>query len=152
MADIPRREFLTIAPAAAGGLALATRHRRAETPQSPATVRISAASYGAALDYPILPKRHSEVTLTDHFWRPKVALNSEVTIPSQVRNLTERGRALGGNVLEAAILSLETHPDPQLQAQVDARVHALARTPAGGNNTFEVATAHYAATGKRDLL
>ena len=152
MADIPRRQFLKTAPAAAGGLAFATRRRGARFAQRPGEVRISAASYQAARDYPIQPKRHSEVTLTDRFWKPKVALNAAVTIPSYVRSLAERGRTLNGNVLEAAILSLQTHPDPALQAQVEARVSAMKGTRATGNNTFEAAATYYAATGKRDLL
>jgi DUF1680 family protein len=152
MADIPRRDFLKTVPAAAG-FALAARQRAgAEAPQHPAAVGISSVPYQAVRDYPIRSKRHSEVTLTDRFWKPKVALNAAVTIPMQVRNMTERNREFGGNVLEAAILSLESHPDPQLQAQVEARIQALRATPAKGNSTFEVATTYYAATGKRDLL
>ena len=153
MADMPRRAFLKTVPVAATGLAFA-RHQRggAEAIRQPASVRISSVPYQAARDYPIRPKRHSEVTLTDHFWKPKVALNAEVTIPMQVRNMTERNREFGGNVLEAAILSLETHPDPQLQAQVDARIQALKGTPARGNSTFEVAATYFGATGRRDLL
>jgi uncharacterized protein len=152
MADLHRREFLKTVPAAAG-LALATRQGgSAWTPQSAAGASISAVPYQAARDYPIRPKRHAEVTLADRFWKPRVALNAEVTIPSQVRNMTERNREFGGNVLEAAILALEAHPDPRLQAQVDARVLALKETPARGNSTFEVAATYYAATGRRDLL
>jgi len=77
-----------------------------------------------------------------------------VTIPFEVQKLTESGsgRGLNGGVLEAAILSLQTHPDARLQAQVDARIQAMAQTPARGNKGFEIAVALYAATGKRDLL
>ena len=62
------------------------------------------------------------------------------------------GRGLNGNVLEAAILSLQTHPDPKLQALVDARVAALTSQPARGNRGFEVAAAWFNATGRRELL
>ncbi len=153
MADMPRRTFLKTVPVAATGLAF-TRHQHgaAETLPHSASVRIGSVDYQPVRDYPIRPKRHSEVTLTDRFWKPKVALNAEVTIPMQVRNMTERNREFGGNVLEAAILSLETHADPQLQALVDARVQALKETPARGNSTFEVAATYFAATGRRDLL
>jgi len=152
MADIPRRQFLKTAPAAASGLAFAARQSGARSAQQPGAIRISDTSFQPARDYPIVPKRHSEVTLRDAFWKPKVALNAAVTIPAYVRSLTERGRTLNGNVLEAAILSLQTHPDPALQAQVDARIAAMKGTRATGNNTFEVAATYYAATGKRDLL
>jgi DUF1680 family protein len=150
MADLPRREFLKTVPVAASGLALAARRRGAAASQTPGAVRLSSVSYKAR-DYPIRPKRHSEVTLADRFWKPKVDVNAAVTIPMQVRNMTERNR-FGGNVLEAAILSLETRRDPQLQAQVDARVQALKAAPARGNSAFEVAATYYAATGRRDLL
>ncbi|MGH9419415.1 MAG: beta-L-arabinofuranosidase domain-containing protein, partial [Thermoanaerobaculia bacterium] len=58
--------------------------------------------------------------------------------------------------LEAAILSLTTHPNPALQAQVDARIRAIADAPGSGRNDgnsgFEVAATYYNATGKRDLV
>ena len=150
MTDIPRRAFLKTAPAAAGGLALARRLSAEAQPSG--TVRISSVTYRPVRDYPIVATRHSDVTLRDAFWKPKVALNAAVTIPSYVRSVTERGRTLNGNVLEAAILSLQTHPDPALQAQVESRITAMKGTRATGNNTFEVAATYYAATGKRDLL
>ena len=152
MSDIPRRAFLKTVPAAASGLALTHRPRGADAIQHAAPIRIASVPYQAARDYPIRPTRHSDVTLTDRFWKPRIALNAEVTIPMQVRTMAERNRELGGNVLEAAILSLETHPDPRLQAQVDARVQALKGTPARGNGMFEVAATYFAATGRHDLL
>ena len=46
------------------------------------------------------------------------------------------------------MLSLETHPDAALQAQVDARVRALAAARrARGNGGFEVAATCFTATG-----
>ena len=92
------------------------------------------------------------MTLTDDFWRPKVATNAEVTIPFEVKKLSEGGRGFGGGVLEASILSLAVHPDPTLQAQVDARVRTMAQATGGGNGSFEIATTYFALTGKRDLL
>src|SRR5207245_1411898 len=61
-------------------------------------------------------------------------------------------RALSGGVLEAAILSLRTHPDPKLEAGIDARIQEIRNAPARGNSGFEVAVTHYFVTGKRDLL
>src|SRR5262249_55870190 len=63
-----------------------------------------------------------------------------------------RGRGLSGNVLEAAILSLKTHPNAELQRVVGARVDALKSERWNGNNGFEVAATYYNTTGKNDLL
>ena len=78
----------------------------------------------ATADYPIVPKRYSEVMLKDGFWAPKVKTNAEVTIPFEVDKLSSSAsaREFGGGVLEASILSLQTHPDLKLQAHVDARI------------------------------
>ena len=75
-----------------------------------------------------------------------------MTIPFEVEKLTEGGRTLGGNVLEAAILSLRTHPNPAVQAKVDAAVRAIAAKPGSGNRGFEAAVTYFQTTGKRDLL
>ena len=151
---IPRRDFLKTASAAAGAIAYAvTADRGANAGQAPAPgqVTIGSATYTPG-DYPIRAKRHSDVRLTDAFWQPKVATNATVTIPFEVQKLTEGGRTLSGNVLEAAILSVAAHPDPALQAQVDAAVQALASRPDRGNGGFEVAAALFMTTGRRDLL
>ena len=116
------------------------------------SVKISGTPYQPVRDYPIQPTRYSDVTVSDDFWRPKIATNADVTIPFEVQKQTEGGRGLGGGVLEAAILSLRTHPDPQLQAQVDKRIQAMSQAPAGGNGAFEIAATYYAVTGRRDLL
>lgn len=57
----------------------------------------------------------------DTFWKPKVAIDAEVTIPFEMQKAAEMERGFSRNVLEAAILSLKTHPNPGLQAQVEAR-------------------------------
>src|SRR5689334_19833563 len=124
------------------------------TAASAQTSRPSGASYTPA-DYPILPKTYSEVTLRDGFWAPKVKTNAEVTIPFEVEKLSNSAsaREFGGGVLEAAILSLQTHPDARLQAHVDARIRAMAQAAPGRSNSgFEIAAAWYRATGKRDLI
>src|SRR5258705_2105077 len=76
-------------------------------------VRIFSVSY-TPRDYPIQPVRFSGITLTDSFWKPKIATNAAATIPELAAR--DEGRGLTGNVLEAAILSLETHPNPALHA------------------------------------
>jgi DUF1680 family protein len=123
-------------------------------PRTAADVTISSTPYTPVPDYPIRPKRHAEVALRDTFWKPKVTTNAQVTIPFEFQKLNAGGgsRGLNGGVLEAAILSLQTHPDPAVQAQVDSRVAALKKAGYRGNSGFEVAVAYYNATGKRDLL
>ena len=158
MGKIARRDFLRAAPATAGIAALVASdagigaEARSQPARKPADVKISGTAYTPVADYPIQPKRYSDVTLTDTFWKPKVATNAAVTIPFEVEKLTGMDRGFGGNVLEAAILSLKTHPDRTLQAQVDARVQQLKGSPGRGNNGFEVAATYYHVTGKRDLL
>src|SRR5262249_1698587 len=109
-------------------------------------------AYTSVRDYPIRPQPFFDVTLTDAFWQPKIAANATVTIPFEVAKFDEQERDFSHNVLEAAILSLKTHPDPALQARVDARIRQLREAPGRGNSMFEVAAAYYAATGRRDLL
>jgi DUF1680 family protein len=151
---IDRRDFLKAAPAAASVIAIAARGELSAT-EPPAYPEIGSVVYTPS-DYPIRAKSFSEVRVTDEFWKPKLDTNARVTIPFEAQRSGTRG--LSGNVLEAAIYSLQTHPDPALQAQVDARVqelaHARAEREGGvpGNNGFEVAVAWLNATGKRDLL
>jgi uncharacterized protein len=153
--SINRREFLRTTSLAAGAAAHALgagpSAQAAQSPR-PADVRIGAEPYQPADDYAIQPKRFSQVTLKDRFWLPRVAANATVTIPLLVERMTSSQRGLNGNVLEAAILSLEAHPEAKLQAMVDKRVAELRAQPRQGNGGFEVAAAYFAATGKRDLL
>src|SRR5262249_32116974 len=132
MSRIDRRDFLKAAPIAAGALAASRSlaHAAASSAAPADRVRIASNPYTPVADYPIKPVRYDAVTLTDTFWKPRVALNAAVTIPLEVEKLSERPRGLDGNVLEAALLSLKTHPDPRLQAIVDARVREIAETPA----------------------
>jgi len=147
MGRLARREFLKAVPAAAGVMVAV-----AAAAPTPADTKISGVTYTPVPDYPIQPRRHSAVMLTDSFWKPKVTTNADVTIPFEVQKLSEMDREFSGNVLEAAILSLETHPNARLQAQVEARVQQMTEAQSRGNRGFEVAATYYAATGKRDLL
>jgi len=153
---IARRDFLKGASAAAGILALGVEPlTMTPEPKQPPYPEIGSQPYTPA-DYPIQAKRFAEVTITDAFWKPKIRTNAEVTIPFEAQRRGEPGSGLSGNVLEAAIYSLQTHPDPTLQAQVDARVQTLARSLEDrrrmSNDGFEVAVAWYNATGQRTLL
>jgi uncharacterized protein len=159
MRDIGRRDFLKAAPAAAGAIALAAGADGIAGNSGPSTTatqehgaRIADAAYTPIADYPRRAIPYFDVTITDRFWKRKIETNAAVTIPLEVRKLTETARGLNGNVLEAAILSLRTHPNPELRAVVDERIGELRSERWTGNNGFEVAAAHYATTGRRDLL
>jgi uncharacterized protein len=140
----------TLVAAAALTSAAQGNDARAE-PQQPAGVKIGDGDYRPLPDYPIRPKRHTEVRMTDDFWAPKIKTNAEVSIPFLVQKLGEN-REFGTNVLEAAMLSLATHPDPRLKAQVEARVRTLSEAPRGGNHGFEIAATWFNLTGRRELL
>jgi len=145
---LPRREFLKrTASLAAVAPLTGSITRLAESGRAPA---LDVRPPSSGRDYTIRAIRFTDVRLTDEFWRPKVALNASVTIPQLAAR--DSGRGLEGNVLEAAIRSLQTHPDAELQRQVDARVAQLAARQPRGNGGFEVAVAHFQATGRRDLL
>lgn len=156
--NIPRRRFLRTAPAA-GALAYATTGRAIEptvsgaTTDGPPDIELWRSRHTLAADYPIRPSLPYEVTLADGFWRPRVQRNAQVTIPLEVRKLEAAPRQTRGGVLEAAMLSLMTRPDPWLQAWVDKRVGELAGEEApASNRDFGVAATRYHTTGDRDLL
>ena len=149
---IHRRDFLRTASLAAGVAAVPSMLRAGPGRQRAAAAIGAGYTFDKNRDYPIQPIRGADVTLTDGFWRPKVALNATVTIPFEVRKFVDDGRAIGGNVLEAALLSLQRHPDPALQSLVDAQIRTLASTPVRGNSSFEVAATYYFTTGRRDLI
>ena len=121
-----------------------------------AKVELSGTAYPPDSDYLIQPKPFSEVTMKDNFWKPKIKLNAEVTIPHVMQKSSGTGRGMSGNVLQAAVNSLQMYPDPQLQAEVDSRIQAIKAAQeekiSGSNGLFEFAAAYYIATGKRDLL
>jgi DUF1680 family protein len=144
-----RRDFLKAAPAAVGLTVAAPL--RGEQAAPVREVRLASAAYQPA-DYPIRPQPYSAVSLTDRFWQPKVTTNARVTIPFEVEKLSELEDGFRGNVLEAAMLSLKTHPDPALEARVEARVAQLKTRKTRSNAGFEVAVTRYVTTGRRDLL
>ena len=155
---LPRRRFLQAAQAASGLLTYTAQEaaRASSAPQpklKAADVAISATPYTPVPEYPIQPKPYWEVAMKDGFWKPKIDINARVTIPFEVKKLSDSGaRGFNGGVLEASILSLKSHPDERLQAQVDARIATMKQSPGRGNSGFEIAATYYAVTGKRDLL
>jgi len=128
---------------------------RSAAPSASADVTLSGTAY-TPTDSPIQPTPFTEVKIKDTFWGPKIKTNAEVSIPFEIQKSAEKAGSINHNVLQAAIYSLQTHPDSRLQTQVDAHIQAIQKAegakPNGNNGFFEVAAAHYAATGKRDLL
>jgi hypothetical protein len=148
------KKIAIVAAAGAALLVLSGCQKEAETVS--VGIGLSEAEYPPGADYPIRPKPFSEVALRDRFWRPKIRTNAAVTIPLVIRRFAETGRPMNANVLQAAVYSLQTHPDEALRAEVEARVREImadSTKPAGPEDAdFEVAAAYFKATGKRDLL
>ena len=91
------------------------------------------------------PLRHTQVTLADSFWAPRIETNRVVTLPMEYEQCRKTGRIGMWNWkpgqpnpphifwdsdiakwLEAAAYSLATHPDPKLERQADAVIDGLA--------------------------
>ncbi len=156
----------------------------------------------------IEPVPFTAVRITDAFWAPRIETNRTVTIPACFRQCEETGRianfdaaaaALAGRegpsfkgncyddsdvykVIEGAAYALAQHPDPALDAYLDALIAriAAAQEPDGylytiatagrrgpdarwkderwshetycAGHLIEAAVAHHQATGKRSLL
>ena len=152
----------------------------------------------------VAPVPLSQVSITAGFWAERQAVNRERTIPAIYRKLEETGRIKAwsmarahalpkertavymfwdsdtGKWLESVAYSLATHPDPDLHAQADALIDAVAgaQQADGYLNTYfpvlhpegrwtnlrdwhemynaghliEAAVAYHQATGKRKLL
>jgi len=148
------------------------------------------------------PLPHTSVTFNDRFWSPRLKVNREVTIPHNLKMIRETGRLdnflkAAGKMkgefrgfffndsdvykwMEAVALSLATHLDPKLEADLNEAIDAVAaaQQPNGYLNTYftlrepdkrwtntrlmhelycaghliEAAVAHFNATGKRTLL
>ncbi len=144
----------------------------------------------------------TDVTISDRFWSPRQTTNSEKTIPHELKQCRTTGRisnfakAAGiesGNfegiffndsdvhkLVEAASYTLQTHPNPTWEAELDEVIDTIARSqqPDGYLNSyftlvepekkwqnlgmmhelycaghlFEAGVAHYQATGKQKLL
>lgn len=96
-------------------------------------------------DYPIQPVPFTSVKLTDNFWAPRIKRNADVTIPiafgycestGRVKNFEIAGRLDTGKfqtiypfddsdvykIIEGASYSLQTFPDPKLEAYIDTLI------------------------------
>jgi len=114
------------------------------------TVTILASCAGSAGDenYPIRPVPFTAVKMTDNFWAPRIRKNHEVTIPiafgycestGRVRNFEIAGGLDTGSfqtlypfddsdvtkIIEGAAYSLQTFPDPALEAYVDTLIYKI---------------------------
>jgi len=102
----------------------------------------------AGPDYPYRPVPFTSVRLADAFWAPRIETNRTVTVPYCFRKSEETGRIdnfakAGGlmegdfvglryndsdvfKVIEGAAYSLAIHPDPELDAYLDALIAKIA--------------------------
>jgi len=101
-------------------------------------------------DYPIRPVPFTSVKVTDAFWAPRIKLNHEVTIPialnqcyitGRVDNFKIAGKLKEGKfcteypfddtdiykIIEGASYSLQTMPDPLLEARIDTLIYYVGK-------------------------
>jgi DUF1680 family protein len=99
-------------------------------------------------DYPIKPVPFTSVKLTDDFWAPRILKNAKVTIPIAFSYCESTGRIknfeiAGGldtgrfqtiypfddsdvfKIIEGAAYSLQTNPDPELDAYLDTLIYKI---------------------------
>ena len=99
-------------------------------------------------DYPVQPVPFTSVRLTDNFWAPRIIKNAEVTIPiafgycestGRVKNFEIAGGLDTGRfqtiypfddsdvfkIMEGAAYSLQTKPDPELDACLDTLIYKI---------------------------
>ena len=160
MGTIARRDFLKAASVAA---ACAGAARRGGEARARGDVRIAGRRIPPIQEYPIRPKPHSRSRSPTGSGSRRSRPTRRSRSRSRSRKLSETERGFAGNVLEAAMLSLKTHPDPACTRRSrraskrsrdrKARARRGARASAArGNGGFEVAATYYRTTGKRDLL
>ncbi len=99
-------------------------------------------------NYPIRPVPFTSVKMTDNFWAPRIKINHEVTIPiafgycestGRVKNFEIAGGLDTGRfqtiypfddsdvtkIIEGASYSLQTFPDPELEAYLDTLIYKI---------------------------
>ncbi|HDZ41515.1 MAG TPA: glycoside hydrolase family 127 protein [Bacteroidetes bacterium] len=102
----------------------------------------------AVSSYPIQPLPFTSVKVTDNFWAPRIKTNHDVTIPIAIEQSTITGRiknfeiAAGMaegefcssypfddsdvfKIIEGASYSLQTFPDPGLEAKLDSLIEKI---------------------------
>jgi DUF1680 family protein len=111
---------------------------------------ISPAKSQTTGDYPIRPVPFTSVKVTDEFWAPRIKLNHDVTIPialkqcyitGRVDNFKVAGKLKEGKfcteypfddtdiykIIEGASYSLQTTPDPVLDARIDTLIYYVGK-------------------------
>ncbi|MFN8210021.1 MAG: glycoside hydrolase family 127 protein [Bacteroidales bacterium] len=101
-------------------------------------------------DYPIQPVPFTSVKLTDDFWASRIRKNAEVTIPiafgyctstGRIKNFEVAGKLDTGRfrtiypfddsdvfkIIEGASYSLQTYPDPKLEAFLDTLIWKISK-------------------------
>lgn len=101
-------------------------------------------------DYPIQPVPFTSVKLTDNFWAPRIRKNASVTIPIAFSYCESSGRVKNFEIaagidtgkfqtiypfddsdiykiIEGASYSLQTNPDPKLEAYLDTLIYKIGR-------------------------
>ncbi len=101
-------------------------------------------------DYPIRPVPFTSVKVTDDFWAPRIKLNHKVTIPIALNQCYKTGRVdnfkVAGHlkegkfctefpfddsdifkIIEGASYSLQTIPDPVLDARIDSLIYFIGK-------------------------
>jgi uncharacterized protein len=110
-----------------------------------ASLLIAGCNKESGTDYPIQPVPFTSVKLTDNFWSPRIKKNATVTIPIAFSYCESSGRVknfeiAGGldtgtfktiypfddsdvfKIIEGASYSLQTFPDPKLDAYLDTLI------------------------------
>ncbi|MCG8308897.1 MAG: glycoside hydrolase family 127 protein [Cytophagales bacterium] len=99
-------------------------------------------------DYPIKPVPFTSVQINDDFWKPRLEVNREVTVPYTFQKSEETGRIsnfakAGGleegefegiyfndsdvfKIIEGASYALQVHPDPELKKYLDDVIYKIA--------------------------
>ncbi len=105
--------------------------------------------YAQLKDYPIQPVPFTQVHVDDHFWKPKMDINAEVTIPYTLEQCRKNGRIdnflraahkLEGDklseftfddtdiykVIEGASYAMQVQKNPQLDQRIDSLISIIA--------------------------
>lgn len=131
-------------------------------------IGISSVVYSQKNDYPIQPVDFTHVHLTDDFWKPKIEVNANVTIPYILKKCKETGRinnflraskTIPGDkltefpfddtdvykLIEGASYGLQVKKNPVLEKQLDTLVGiiAAAQEPDGYLYTFRTVHAEH---------
>ena len=109
---------------------------------------VSGCNKNSDADYPIRPVSFTSVTLTDDFWAPRIKKNADVTIPIAFSYCESSGRVKNFEIaagldtgtfgtiypfddsdvfkiIEGAAYSLQTSPDPKLDAYLDTLINII---------------------------